>query len=177
MLDRVKRGRATGKQLFDYYLGWITDPSVKKHIRLIPDSEVAFARQWGMRVEIEDLRGSCARPSAAAAGSWWAATRWAARSRRPTPRGTSAGDRARRGSRASSSSTAGRARPPSPRAGDGVAADAEHRSPWLSFGGIPAPYAGLFNSSGSLGAIVDPDSPSLGQTFPPCPRTSSRRCA
>ena len=56
MLDRVKRGRATGKQLFDYYLGWITDPSVKKHIRLIPDSEVAFARQWGMRVEIEDLR-------------------------------------------------------------------------------------------------------------------------
>jgi hypothetical protein len=42
-------------------------------------------------------------------------------------------------------------------------------SPWLSFGGIPAPYAGLFNSSGSLGAIVDPDSPSLGQTFSALP--------
>jgi len=38
-------------------------------------------------------------------------------------------------------------------------------SPWLSFGGIPAPFAGLYNSTGSLGALLDPDSPSIGQTF------------
>jgi hypothetical protein len=36
-------------------------------------------------------------------------------------------------------------------------------SPWLSFGGIPAPFTGLFNSTGSLSVILDPDTPSLGQ--------------
>ena len=35
----------------------------------------------------------------------------------------------------------------------------------VGFGGIPAPFAGLFNSSGSLGALLDPDAPSIGQTF------------
>src|SRR5262249_41099595 len=42
-------------------------------------------------------------------------------------------------------------------------------SPWLAFGGIPAPFAGVFNSTGSLGAILDPNSPSLGQAFPLLP--------
>ena len=56
MLDRAKEGTATPRQLFNYYLGWITDPSVKRHFQFIPDSEVGFARDWGMRVEIEDLR-------------------------------------------------------------------------------------------------------------------------
>ena len=66
-------------------------------------------------------------------------------------------------------------------------ADAEQRladlnagSPWLSFGGIPAPFAGLFNSTGSLGALIDPNSPSLGQAWsvlpanlkPPMPATN-----
>jgi hypothetical protein len=42
-------------------------------------------------------------------------------------------------------------------------------SPWLAFGGIPAPLTGLFNTAGSLGAILDPNSPSLGQAFPLLP--------
>jgi hypothetical protein len=42
-------------------------------------------------------------------------------------------------------------------------------SPWLTFGGIPSPYTGLFNSSGSLGTIVAPDEPSLGYAFPALP--------
>src|SRR6185437_5027295 len=42
-------------------------------------------------------------------------------------------------------------------------------TPWLAFGGIPAPFAGLFNATGSLGALLDPNSPSLGQTFPLLP--------
>jgi hypothetical protein len=42
-------------------------------------------------------------------------------------------------------------------------------SPWLSFGGIDAPFAGLFNASGSLGALIDPDAPSRGQAFPLLP--------
>src|SRR5206468_8539772 len=41
--------------------------------------------------------------------------------------------------------------------------------PWLSFGGIGAPFAGVFNATGSLGVLLDPDSPSLGQAFPLLP--------
>src|SRR5579864_496641 len=42
--------------------------------------------------------------------------------------------------------------------------DAAKASPWLSFGGISAPYAGLFNATGSAAALLDPNGPSLGQT-------------
>src|SRR5581483_656520 len=42
-------------------------------------------------------------------------------------------------------------------------------SPWLAFGGIQAPFAGVFNATGSLGVLLDPDSPSLGQAFPLLP--------
>ena len=56
------------------------------------------------------------------------------------------------------------------RGGDPVAADARRpASPWLAFGGIPAPFAGLFNAAGSTGALIDPNAPSLGQSFPLLP--------
>src|SRR5215207_2845149 len=38
-------------------------------------------------------------------------------------------------------------------------------SPWLSFGGIAAPSAGLFNSGGSALALIAPDAPSIAQHF------------
>jgi hypothetical protein len=42
-------------------------------------------------------------------------------------------------------------------------------SPWFSFGGIGAPFSGLFGAGGGLTALLDPDSPSLGQAFPLLP--------
>src|SRR6202035_5584328 len=45
-----------------------------------------------------------------------------------------------------------------------AALDTSNASPWLSFGGISAPYAGLFNASGSSAALLDPNGPALGQT-------------
>lgn len=56
VLNRAKRGMANARELFDYYLGHLDDPSVTPHFEFIPDADVAFAREWGMRVEIEDLR-------------------------------------------------------------------------------------------------------------------------
>src|SRR3954462_12803470 len=51
-----------------------------------------------------------------------------------------------------------------------TAADARQRlkdlagaSPWLTFGGIPAPFTGLFNTSGALSVKLVPDAPSDGQ--------------
>ncbi|HET8951314.1 MAG TPA: hypothetical protein VFN44_12415 [Solirubrobacteraceae bacterium] len=54
-------------------------------------------------------------------------------------------------------------------------------SPWLSFGGIAAPFAGLFNSGGSTLALVAPREASIAQGFgllpanlkPPVPATNA----
>src|SRR4051794_16712629 len=56
MVDKAKARKVTPQQLSDYYVGWIENQSITKHIRLIPDSEVQFAKQWGMNTEIQDLR-------------------------------------------------------------------------------------------------------------------------
>jgi hypothetical protein len=42
--------------------------------------------------------------------------------------------------------------------------DQPNASPWLSFGGLPTPYAGLYNATGSTAAVIDPNSPSIGQS-------------
>jgi hypothetical protein len=47
--------------------------------------------------------------------------------------------------------------------------DLESGTPWLTFGGIAAPFTGLFNSTGALGVLLDPDAPSIGQAWPLLP--------
>ena len=171
MLNRAKRGQATGRQLFDYYLGWLTDDSVKSHFQFIPDADVAYARRWGMRVEIEDLRRVV--KAAERAG------------RRVVLGGHSLG-----GTITTAYATWNFGGRPGARGLDGLVfidggsgptpiseAEARQRlsdfasapSPWLTFGGIAAPFAGLFNSAGALGVLIDPDSPSLGQAWPLLP--------
>ena len=171
MLNRAKRGQATGQQLFDYYLGWLTDDSVKSHFQFIPDADVAYARRWGMRVEIEDLRRVV--KAAERAG------------RRVVLGGHSLG-----GTITTAYATWNFGGRPGARGLDGLVfidggsgptpiseAEARQRlsdfasapSPWLTFGGIAAPFAGLFNSAGALGVLIDPDSPSLGQAWPLLP--------
>ena len=45
------------KAVFDYYLGWIgKSPEPAKHYRPPTDADTGFAREWGMRVAVEDLR-------------------------------------------------------------------------------------------------------------------------
>jgi hypothetical protein len=170
VLNPAKRGAATPREVFDYYLGWITDSSVTNHFQLIPDSSVAFAKDWGMRVEVEDLRRVVRRAERAG--------------RHVVVGGHSLG-----GTITTAYATWNFGGRPGARGLSGLVfidggsspqpitkADAEQRladlhagSPWLTFGGIAAPFTGLFNSTGSLGALTDPDSPSLGQAFPALP--------
>jgi len=157
-LDAVKRGDATLQEFFDYYLGWLTDPSVQDHITFIPDADVGFARNWGMRVAVEDLRRVID-----LAGR---------HGRRVVLGGHSLGG---------SITTAYATWDFNGRAGakdlsglvyvDGgsgpatlTAEDATQRlqdlstsSPWLTFGGIPSPFAGLFNIVGSTFARSAPN--------------------
>jgi pimeloyl-ACP methyl ester carboxylesterase len=54
-LNLAKHGKASVNQLFDYYLGFLKDPSIKNHVQLSPTANVAFARGWGTSVAVEDL--------------------------------------------------------------------------------------------------------------------------
>jgi hypothetical protein len=170
VLDRAKRGAATPREVFDYYLGWITDSSVTSHFQLIPDASAAFAKGWGMRVEVEDLRRVVRRAERAGrhvvvGGHSLGGTITSAYATwnfggRPGARGLSGLVFIDGGSSPQPITKADARR---------RLADLDAGSPWLSFGGIAAPFAGLFNSTGSLGALTDPNSPSLGQAFPALP--------
>ncbi len=170
VFDQAKRGLVTPQQMADYYLGYLANPSITNHFQPIPDSAVAYAKNWGMNVEINDLHQVVE-----------AAHRQA---RRVVLGGHSLG-----GSITTAYATWDFNGVPGANDLDGLvyidggsgptpisAADATQRlqslqsgSPWLSFGGIPAPYAGLFVESGSLEAILDPNGPSIGQAFPLLP--------
>ncbi|HZR81565.1 MAG TPA: hypothetical protein VFD92_10755 [Candidatus Binatia bacterium] len=170
VLDRAKKHTATPREVFDYYLGWLADPSVTDHFRLIPDSEVTYAREWGMRVEIEDLRRVVEHAKARAdtivlGGHSLGGSITTAYATWDFDGEPGAADLAGLVFIDGGSS-------PTPVS----AADAQQAldelnagSPWLAFGGIQAPFAGVFNATGSLGVLLDPDSPSLGQAFPLLP--------
>jgi pimeloyl-ACP methyl ester carboxylesterase len=163
MFNKAKAGKATSQQVFDYYLGYLNDPSVKTHFQGISDDKVAFADNWGMNTEMQDLNRVVK-----------AAKRLGGK--------VIVGGHSLGGSMTTAYATwnfHGKA------GADGLAGlvfidggsspvpvtpDAAQKSldglktsgPWLSFGGIPAPLAGLFNTSGALSVLTDPNSPSIG---------------
>jgi pimeloyl-ACP methyl ester carboxylesterase len=167
MADRLKRGEATPQQLFDYYLGYLTKPSVTEHITNVPDASVLFARGWGMRVAVEDLRQVIEKARE--------------QSREVVLGGHSLGGsittayatwdfNGQLGARDLSGLVFidGGSGPASLTAEQAAETldNLSHQSPWLTFGGIAPPYAGLFNIVGSTLAKVDPNSRSIVQGFP-----------
>jgi pimeloyl-ACP methyl ester carboxylesterase len=167
VLEQAKRGQATAAQVFDYYLGrLIAGATSGPHLQLVPDSRVRFAKGWGMRVAVEDLH--CVIDAARRGGGKvvlgghslggaivTAYATWSFNGR------AGAGDLAGLvyidgGSLPAVS--AGTAR------SELRVLDSSESSPWLTFGDIPAPFAGLFSATGATAALIDPDSQSLGQS-------------
>jgi hypothetical protein len=170
VLDEAKQGQASDQRVFDYYLGWLVDPTVTDHFQLIPDSSVAFARGWGMKVEIEDLRRVV---DAASRGG----------------RTVALGGHSLGGSITTAYATWDFHGEPASRQISGLVyidggssptpvsvdeanqdlSDLQAGSPWLAFGGIPAPFLGIFSATGSTATVVSPEAPSLGWSFPLLP--------
>jgi pimeloyl-ACP methyl ester carboxylesterase len=182
VFNRAKRGKASPWEVFDYYLRWLTDRSITNHVQPVPNSEVQFAKRWGMRVEIRDLRK-------------------VVRAAEHRGRHVVVGGHSLGGSITTAYATwdfdgkagakglsglvfiDGGSRP------DPVT-EAEARkslndlrqapSPWREFGGIPAPFAGLFGDGGALSTKMAPDARSLAQDWsglpsdlkPPVPVTN-----
>lgn len=171
VFDRVKRGEATPAEAFDYYLGSLIDPSITDRFENIKDSEVGFAREWGMKVAVEDLKRVVSKANRKA--------------QKVVMGGHSLG-----ASIATAYATWDFNGKPGARKLDGLvlidggggpeprytaveAADQlaglRSRSPWLAFGGIPAPLSGLFNTVGALAALNAPEQPSVLHDFPLLP--------
>jgi pimeloyl-ACP methyl ester carboxylesterase len=171
MLDKAKAGKASGQQLFDYYLGFLANPSITNHFQFIPDSSVQYAKQWGMNTEIRDLRrvvlkaeklgGHVVVGGHSLGGSITTAYATWDFNGKPGADGLSGLVYDDGGSNPSPVTAAA--------ATQSLASLNSAASPWLSFGGIAAPFAGLYNASGALGVLIDPNSPSLGQSFPLLP--------
>jgi hypothetical protein len=170
VLDRAKAGQATTQELFEYYLGYLSDPAIATHFQLVPDADVPFARTWGMRVAVEDLHRVVT-----AAGK---------NGRRVVLGGHSLGGSittayatwdfdGRPGVRDLSGLVyidgGSNPKPVTPAQAKQALQTLQSGSPWLSFGGITAPFAGLFIAVGSTTVHFEPDAPSKLQTWPLLP--------
>jgi pimeloyl-ACP methyl ester carboxylesterase len=170
MFNKAKAGTATSQQVFDYYLGHLTDPSISPAFQSIPTDDVAFARNWGMRVEVEDIRrvvkeakklgGRVAMGGHSLGGS--ITTAYATWDFHGKPGASDLWGLVYIDGGSS----------PAPVTPDAARASLQTLStstPWLTFGGIPAPLAGLFNTSGSLSVLTAPDDTSIGWAWPALP--------
>jgi pimeloyl-ACP methyl ester carboxylesterase len=166
VFNLAKQHRASNQRVFNYYLGWLTNANIKHHIQTVPDSEVPFARKWGLNVAVQDLHsvigaagklggkvvlgGHSLGGSVVTAYATW---NFAGRPGADELAGLVYDDGASIG-------------PPV------TAQDARQSlhtlqtsTPWLAFSGVPAPFLGLYSTSGSLGALLASNAPSIGQTF------------
>ncbi len=165
-LDRAKAGQATATQLFDYYLGFIKDPTIKHHFVAIANSRFAFAKRWGMNVAVQDLHHVIAAARrlggkvvlgghSLGGGVVTAYATWDFGGH-PGADALSGLVYIDGGSFGGESGGAARAARRS--------LDSPQSPPWLNFGGIPAPFAGLYVAVGSTAALINPDGASLGQS-------------
>jgi pimeloyl-ACP methyl ester carboxylesterase len=165
--DRAKAHEITGDQMFDYYLGYLTDSSITVHYQPVQDSTVPFARGWGMKVAVMDIRKVVKQAKKVAKRN---------ADKKGEPGKIVLGGHSLGGSITTAYATwdfNGKAgaddlsglvfidggsgpTPITPEEAQQRLDSLNNGSPWLAFGGITAPYAGLFNIVGSVGTILDP---------------------
>jgi pimeloyl-ACP methyl ester carboxylesterase len=166
-LNLFKERKVTATQLYDYYLGYLKDSSINPHFQMIPSSTVGFAKQWGMRVAVEDLHGVIA--AARKLGGKVVLGGHSLGGSVVTAYATwDFGGRAGADDLAGLIYIDGGSNPTAVSAQQATqelqALNAANASPWLAFGGIPAPFAGIFSAAGSTSALLAPNERSLGQS-------------
>jgi pimeloyl-ACP methyl ester carboxylesterase len=169
-LNLLKQGKVSPTDFFNYYLGYLSNSSITNHVHNVPDSAVPFARQWGMNTEINDLRvvvkaaGKRGRNVAMGGHSLGGsiATAYATWDFNGRPGGRDlSGLVLIDGASSPTAVTADQAQT--------SLHNLQTSSPWLSFGGIPAPLAGLFGTVGSAATKASPNTLSVFQGWPLLP--------
>jgi hypothetical protein len=174
VLTLAKEHRATAQQVFDYYLNYLFDPSVTQHLRIPAPSSVAYAKNWGLNVAMQDLHivvraarrlgGKVVLSGHSLGGGLvtaYATWDFHGRAGADDLAGLVFDD----GGNLGSAVSAAKARQ------DLANLMAPTSSPWGGVGGasIPTPYLGLFGTTGGLAAVQEPNAPSLAQTFQALP--------
>jgi pimeloyl-ACP methyl ester carboxylesterase len=168
-LHLAKIGRAGAAELFRYYLGYLAEgaSAPKIHYTAIPSEDVEFAREWGMNVAVEDLHtviesakalgGKVVLGGHSLGGSVVTAYATWDFAGKPGADGLSGLVYDDGGSSPS---------PVSKEEAEQELTTLAHKSPWLAFGGIPAPDLGLFSMLGSTATVLFGEEGSLTQSFP-----------
>jgi hypothetical protein len=169
-LNLFKQGKVSPSEFFNYYLGYLSDPSITNHVHNVPDSAVPFARQWGMNTEINDLRVVA---KAAARNGRNVAMGGHSLGGTITTAYATWDFNGRPGGRDLSGLVlidgASNPTPVTPEQAQTSLDDLQTSTPWLSFGNIPAPLAGLFGMVGSATTKAAPNAPSVFQGWPLLP--------
>ncbi len=55
-LEEYVNGEISNEEVFDYYLRWISEPSISPHFTPKTTAETEFAKKWGMNVAVHDAR-------------------------------------------------------------------------------------------------------------------------
>jgi pimeloyl-ACP methyl ester carboxylesterase len=180
-LNLAKEHKVSVTQMFNYYLGYLSDPSITQHIHPVSDASVPFARQWGLKVAVEDLHdvigaarklggrvvlgGHSLGGSVVTAYATW---NFGGKPGADELSGLVYDD--------GGSSTPAISAPAARTALQTLAKG----TPWLAFSGVPAPLLGLFSAVGSTAALIAPNALSFSQSFsltpsvlkPPVPATN-----
>jgi pimeloyl-ACP methyl ester carboxylesterase len=166
-MNLYKEGKVTTTQFFDYYLGYLKKRNITNHFHPIANDTVGFAKQWGMNVAVQDLHsvilaakklgGKVVLGGHSLGGSIVTAyATW------------NFDGHAGANGLAGLIYIDGGSGPTAESAKDATAElkslDKPAASPWLAFGGIVAPYAGVFVATGAATALLDPNGRSLGQS-------------
>jgi pimeloyl-ACP methyl ester carboxylesterase len=169
--------------MFDYYAGWIADPSIQPHYEPPDPATLGFAADWGLRVQLEDVRrvvrlarrggrrvvlgGHSLGASVAVAYASWD---FAGRPGYKDLAGVVLIDGGLRGSFASADAAQAKRRLAEIR-----------KQPFLDLLGLGLPWVtGVLAETGAVLALKDPTAPSMAQPFqflpaqfkPPIPATN-----
>jgi pimeloyl-ACP methyl ester carboxylesterase len=172
MLHKAKDGKVDAAELFRYYLGYLAEGAKagNDHYKAIPSEDVEFAREWGMNVAVEDLHtvieaakalgGKVVLGGHSLGGSVVTAYATWDFGGQPGADGLSGLVYDDGGSSPV---------PVSKEEAESELSALSKKSPWLAFGGIPAPDLGLFSMLGSTATVLWPEEASLTTNFPYLP--------
>jgi pimeloyl-ACP methyl ester carboxylesterase len=176
-------GRVSLTDMFNYYAGWLADPSITPHYQPPDASKLGFAADWGLRVQLEDVRRVIAKAHAggrhvllgghslgASVAVAYASWDFAGRRGYQDVDGLVLIDGGLRGSFDSAPLTAAKQR-----------LAAIRKQPFLDLLGLGLPWVtGILSETAAVSALKDPLGPSIGQAFsllppqfkPPVPATN-----
>jgi pimeloyl-ACP methyl ester carboxylesterase len=169
-LNLAKEGKATAEEVFNYYIGWISNPKIEHHLVLNQNGD-PYAKKWGMKVAVEDLHrvieaahkqgGAVVLGGHSLGGS--VVTAYATWDFGGTPGADGLSGLVYDDGGSS----------PIPvseeKAKEELKKLEEAPTPWLSFGGISAPFAGLFGVLGGAATQLEPNGTSLAFSSPLVP--------